>query len=396
MKPTLCVLLVVCWFDVSLAQIPNIPINTQYTHQAQPSIASSPTYDFLLCASWLRMDLPIPPSTLPTFYVGWALSSADTGSTWDSYGYFDHGVESSVAFDRHGPYETSVHCVFSSVDANGFYGQINHTLNEEFTGWSTPARVSNSTFGQRDPKMTIDNNPESNYEGRVYVTWSDGWSRILFRASSNRGATWGSEIVITATGDDEGPDAASWYSGAEFEPKAAGTVRYPDITVAPNGDIYVAWFEFDFQGPYTGRIPVRRSTDGGDNFQSAVTAGDNVDLGVCFVGNARPPIRPSLAASPNGSIFMITNDRKTLNDPDPYLRFFRSTNNGSSWTETWNLTSPSGQQDFFPQVVVTPDERVSITYMHSTASQSCSYGTNSVATWTAISYDNGSTFGTPR
>jgi hypothetical protein len=214
--------------------------------------------------------------------------------------------------------------------------------------------------------------------------------------STNRGATWGSEIVITAAGDDEGPDAASWYSGVEFEPEAAGSVRYPDITVAPNGDVYVAWFEFDFQGPYTGRIPIRRSTDGGASFESAVTAGDQVDLGVCFVGNARPPIRPSLAASPNGSIFMITNDRKSLNDPDPYLRFFRSTNNGSSWTETWNLTSPSGQQDFFPQIAVTLDERMNITYMHSTASQSCSYGTNSVATWTATSYDNGSTFGTPR
>jgi hypothetical protein len=403
MKTLSCILLLVQCVYFSLAQMQTVPINTVYNHQVAPSIANSPQYNWVLCANWNRYDPAVPPSTPAAYRVGWAVS-IDNGNSWGIYNYFPfESIDPCVRFDRHGPSQTSIHSAFASVQ-NLSYGAIYHTIMQDFGQyeWEQLVRVSNATMYQRNPKMAIDNYPQSSYEGRVYLTWSDEWRRILLKYSSDRGATWSSEVVITASGNSEGPSIAGYYLGNENgvpgEEEVGGdppsSVRFPDVIVAPNGDVYVAWYEFE--PGVGGRIPIRRSSDGGDSFEDQVIAADGLELGVCWIGNARPYMRPSLAGSPNGTLFVTTCDRKP-NDPDPYLRLFRSDDQGNSWEQIWSRLSPYGQQDFFPQVVVTPDGRVNITFMHSNASVTCAYDeTNSAAAWVVTSYDNGTTFGTPR
>jgi hypothetical protein len=147
----------------------------------------------------------------------------------------------------------------------------------------------------------------------------------------------------------------------------------------------------------TGQMSVRRSTDGGNSFQNAVVIVDNIACGLDCIGFAQPQVRPSLAVSPNGHVFMATNDARDplTPDPSPILRFFRSTNNGVSWTETWQRDSGPGFHDFFPTVVVTPNELVHVSFMHSEAANPCTFQPNTTSNWITVSSDDGLTFAEP-
>jgi hypothetical protein len=161
--------------------------------------------------------------------------------------------------------------------------------------------------------------------------------------------------------------------------------------VSPNGDVYVAWVYDDGFGQAT--ILIRRSTDGGNNFDDAVPI-TVLPSGVCFIGVARPQTRPSLTVSPNEHLFMVTSARRSSTDREPIIRLYRSENNGASWSETWSRDSGNNKQNFFPSVVVTPNEKVHITFTHSTAElqqdQCAEWGIAS--TWMATSDDDGFNF----
>lgn len=184
----------------SITQINNVPINTSNPNQAQPTIAVSPVpdYEWLLCATWVRVYIPPQPSTdPPTLYTGWAISF-DRGESWGFTNYFLNRAESSVQFDRHGALSTSIHCISSEVRSDGTYGKILHNAMEDFVSWSAPHQVSSSIESNRDPKLAIDNKLGSAYEGRLYATWthvdpSTNGTSIRFRYSTNRGLNWSTE-----------------------------------------------------------------------------------------------------------------------------------------------------------------------------------------------------------
>jgi hypothetical protein len=149
------------------AQFRNVRIPYYAHNQVQPSIAVSPTYEWLLAAAW--NDLPGTPVD-PIYNVGIAISE-DRGLAWVDWGLLlANAAVPSIAFDNStsAQYQTSLHCVYTAV-ANEAYTGIFHRLTEDFANWRDPVPVSVSASGQQDAKIAIDNSdPE---EIRVYVAW---------------------------------------------------------------------------------------------------------------------------------------------------------------------------------------------------------------------------------
>src|SRR5262245_36832539 len=158
--------------------------------------------------------------------------------------------------------------------------------------------------------VAADRNPSSPFANNLYVVWSDlGLTNgpIRFARSTNQGATW-----TTLAGN---------ISGA-----GEGFTWPPEVTAAPNGDVWVAWHTNN--GATNGDIRMRRSTDGGLTFgaeiipfpagtaattaNSATGVANKISgLHVWLQGSMQPrvlvdPVRP-------GNIYVVSVD-----DPDTF------------------------------------------------------------------------------
>ena len=105
-----------------------------------------------------------------------------------------------------------------------------------------PANVAipRHTGGLQDkPMITIDNWPQSPKYGRLYATWVE-----------NSGQSQNVVISDCDTRPGGVPDAArcdtpaNWTPGASLPgiTDASGVYTYPSVAAAPNGDVYVAWW----------------------------------------------------------------------------------------------------------------------------------------------------------
>ena len=109
----------------------------------------------------------------------------------------------------------------------------------------------NATDFQDKPWTTVDTRRGSPFLGNVYVSWTDFTRNfgefIAFARSTDGGQSFSAPVRLTPpTG-------------------LGGQGSMP--AVAPNGDVYVAFFDFSVGG-----ISVVKSTDGGQSFGSPVTA----------------------------------------------------------------------------------------------------------------------------
>lgn len=212
--------------------------------------------------------------------------------------------------------------------------------------------------GANDDKelMAIDNNPASPYYGRMYVAWINFTdARIYSTYSSNSGATWSSPVAISASGVD--------VQGA-----------WP--TIAPSGDVYVAWVRWN---PYPSGpidIEVVRSTNGGVSYggvTNPLSGGINPRASAPTASCGRPALNgnirylpsPQITVSPNGHLHVVyTRDPDTLNSGDVIDSFYRrSTDNGATWGAEVKLNDDSTQLDqFFPTISAGPTGRIVATW----------------------------------
>src|SRR5205823_1559660 len=105
------------------------------------------------------------------------------------------------------------------------------------------------------PVIASDRNPASPFRDRLYAAWHDRTSgEIFFSSSMNQGVTWSVPLQL---------------SNSAVE----GFVDSPEISVAQNGDVYLAYHSqpggiFPTSG-VDGQTFVLRSTDGGVSFPAA-------------------------------------------------------------------------------------------------------------------------------
>jgi hypothetical protein len=209
---------------------------------------------------------------------------------------------------------------------------------------ATGATITSSlvTRGSNDDKpfMVIDTNPGSPFFNNLYVVWTrigGGTSQIFFSRSTDQAATWSRPLQLS--------DASG-----------ASTLFPSDVSVAPNGDVYVAYhLQPSIGAPprrnpdgTTGQTFVLRSMDGGVSFPQQSLAFNPGESDVTYnfqfaartipgtrfytIGSSQPwmladPVRP-------GNVYVITADDPTNGVGAPYSRiaFARSTDNGQTWT----------------------------------------------------------------
>jgi BNR/Asp-box repeat len=201
--------------------------------------------------------------------------------------------------------------------------------------------------------MTVDNSPTSPHYGRVYVTWTK------FGAQGGVSSIW----ISHCGGDTPGqPCTEDEFSRGHplNKPVPGGLVQESFPAVAPNGDVYVAFLQF--QGGFGATLPhsgvwVAKSTDGGETFtQQKVAAIRQIPSPIPPAGTAandgnnsfRTGTVPSIGVTSNGAVHLVWGE---WTGADAEVRYVRSTNGGQTWSPPIGMSdTPMGHQ-FFPSLV---------------------------------------------
>jgi hypothetical protein len=215
-------------------------------------------------------------------------------------------------------------------------------------------------FSNFDDKqwMTVDLDPASLFYGRVYVTWTK------FGAQGGQSAIW----ISHCGGDGSGESCADELAGGgEFSdaiivnrPVAGGLVQESFPAAAPNGDVYVAFLQF--QGGFGSDLPhsgiwIAKSIDGGETFtQQRITPIRQIPSPIPPQGTAandgnnsfRTGTVPGVAVTDNGHVHVVWGE--WVNDNNAEIKYTRSTDGGETWEPIITLNDDPMGHEFFPAI----------------------------------------------
>ncbi len=244
------------------------------------------------------------------------------------------------------------------------------------TGIASPAGYVLNGYDVMDrPRVAVDTGASSPRKGSVYVVWT-----YIF---SNAGDT----AILCASSSD----------GQTFQPPSIlsiidGTwVDHPAVTVAPNGDVYVA-YEDGHLSP--NGISITRSTDGGNNWLPLHTVATYQPAGPLTAGGGAAASNPgpSLAVDGNGVVHVAwaaVSSGATTDRSDVFAS--RSTDNGSTFSAARKLNDDgTATSQAFPAIAALPDGTVGVRWTDR-RNDSARDALNDV--FMAISRDGGQTWG---
>jgi len=199
--------------------------------------------------------------------------------------------------------------------------------------------------------LMVDKKVGSPYENRVYNTWTDfnggaNNDQIVFKSSTDFGATWGTLINLSA----------SLSPGSH----AQGC----NVQTGPNGEVYVTFAIYD--ASWTDgedAIGFAKSTDGGTTW-TKTRIYSAVNFGIR--GNLKPTsIRvssfPSMSVdrsggANNGNIYITWPQRNVAPaGSDPDIVVIRSTDNGTTWSTPVRVNNDAlnnGKEQYYPWCTV--------------------------------------------
>jgi hypothetical protein len=223
-------------------------------------------------------------STVERIIAGF-YTSFDGGQTWlnghiDPGGFTFNG-DPAVAFDvKHGIVD------YGTIASNGGqragFATATIQVNTSPDGGQTfghPVIVALGTGGTRvtvfndKPYITVDNNPTSPFYGRLYVTWTQFTfdqfgnyisSPIFLSFSDDGGQTFSTGKEISGTSS-----ALCANPFVSFNTNICNEDQFSSPAIGPDGTVYVAFENEEFQGASTGfrnQYLVVRSTDGAVTF----------------------------------------------------------------------------------------------------------------------------------
>ena len=236
-------------------------------------------------------------------------AGGDTSVAWDSKGnaYLSCQMFNRGAGTSPNPDQSSAFYVYRSTATNG--------ASFNFTGH--PAAENNDVAGSGaalldKQLLTVDNQPGSPFQDRVYVTWTsfaaDGTGYIYESHSADYGQTFSAPVLVSTT---------SAMCDLTFGvPTPNGTCNENQDSqpfTAPDGTLYVAFNNFNNAvtgGENRNQVLLSRSTDGGQSFGAPVRVGFYNELPDCATyQNGADPGRacvPEKGPSAN-SIFRASN-----------------------------------------------------------------------------------------
>ncbi len=241
--------------------------------------------------------------------------------------------------------------------------------------------------------MAVDRSPESPHWGRVYVTWTK------FSTQGGFSSIWishcGGDSSGQACADDE-------FSRGHVlnKPVAGGLVQESFPTVAPNGDVYVAFLQF--QGGFGATLPhsgiwVAKSTDGGETFTQQKVADirqipSPIPPGSTLANDGNNSFRtgtvPTIGVTSDGAVHLAWGE---WSGTDAEVNYVRSTDGGASWSAPTSMNDvPTGHQ-FFPSVAA-DGENVHVAWYDSRENGPAGTTINKLDVFYNQSNDAGATF----
>jgi hypothetical protein len=238
-------------------------------------------------------------------------AGGDTSLAWDTQGnaymscqLFNRGTAASA-----NPDESSAFTVFRSTQNDG-------------ASWNFPGRYTtlnldtDGTSGVLEDKalMTVDDNRNSPYRDRIYVTWTefaaDGTAYIYEVHSDNYGETFSNRVLVSK----DSPLCTNTFHAATPQGRCNAN-QFSDPFVGPDGNLYVAYNNFNNQ-PTSGtnndyQVLLSKSTDGGQTFSAPAKVSNYYDLPDCdtYQGAGADPGRACVPekGSSKISVFRATN-----------------------------------------------------------------------------------------
>jgi hypothetical protein len=235
-------------------------------------------------------------------------AGGDPSVAWDSRGnaYYSCQVFMRGPGTTNNPDLSSAVYVFRSTgDAGASWNFTGHPAVETFN--------SNPNVLTDKPYMTIDNNPNSPFRDRIYVTWTqfaaDGSAYIYEVHSDDYGQTFSSPVVVSTTSS----------TLCTANPASGGTPQgtcnnnqFSDPFTSPDGTLYVAYANYN--NTVTGndnrnQVLLTKSTDGGQTFSAPVKVSDYYELPDCLATQGSDAFRacvPEKGTAKN-SVFRAAN-----------------------------------------------------------------------------------------
>ncbi len=249
--------------------------------------------------------------------------------------------------------------------------------------------------------IVTDNNPDSEFYGRTYLTWS---------AFEFHDGAYASSPIFEAHSDDGGE---SWSETQEISGSNSALCTFQEAgpandcdenqfsvpTVAPDGTVYVAFensqnqAKWEADGSFDDQYLLVKSTDGGETWSSPSFIVDLEDGANDYPTNVlgrqtltgyqvRVNSAGNIVASPtDGKLYLVFSDNRNgvhnssapVTNTDVFLMV--SSNGGASWSGPMLVDSGAGDQ-WFPWVDVDPTTgNIGILYHDRGASNAAVYNT---------------------
>jgi hypothetical protein len=285
---------------------------------------------------------------------------------------------------------------------NGTLGIAVYKSSDGGLTWGNPNVIHSST-GDDKQWAASDLHASSPYYGRVYAAWDDG-SVLRFARTSDQGATW--------RGVGQTPIGQTSLATDSFS---------PEISVAPNGDVFIVYWNRYSQG--TKQLKFLKSTDGGETFSAPqVVATPITDLESVlpktsgwshFPGSTFRVLTVATGcAGANGEILVAWADAREQYQGKPVSRIYyrRSPDGGTTWDGPLSgqpllsatvdpAVTDSAMHDFHPQIIGAPSSNSPTPFNAMSAAIGCAFyrlaphqGKNLIDVVVAASIDGGKTF----
>jgi hypothetical protein len=278
--------------------------------------------------TWSNTTIPngfttaTPTSNLGGFPREYWQAGGDTSVAWDTRG---NAYESCQLFNRStaasaNPDDSSTFVLFRATQNGG--ASWNFTGRESVPIIFDPTGTTSGGALQDKALMAIDDNVNSPFRDRIYVTWtafaSDGTAYIYEVHSDDYGETFSSPVLVSGSN----PNCTNSF-GAPTTASTCNENQFSDPFIGPDGSLYVAWNNFNNQ-PTTGnnnnyQVLLAKSTDGGQTFSAPVQVSPYYDLPDCntYQGAGADPGRSCVPEKGTStvSVFRATNYPSGAVDP---------------------------------------------------------------------------------
>jgi hypothetical protein len=295
-----------------------------------------------------------------TKFTGFAYST-DGGTTFTDGGELPTNANGDAGDPTLARNNTTGRIYFSTLQFNNAGIDVFYSDNNGVS-WSGPTQgapgKSGGSFSQDKSWITVDNNAGPG-NGNVYLVERDfgGGNGIYFFRSTDNGGSFG-------------PNGGTLIASA-----GSGNVQGAYVTVGNDHSVYVFYLDNSTSTEY---IMVRKSTDQGQTFGSAVqvaqltTTGVNGDLGLVGVRNGtstasgfRSNAFAQAVVNPvNGNLYVTYADKGTAANDKADIYFKTSSDGGATWSSAVRVNSDSTTTDQWqPTIAVSPDgSRVGVFY----------------------------------